>query len=401
MRILWVKAGGLVPLDTGGKTRSFQILKDLARRHEITLYTFYRREPQDGHAELRDLFARVVTTALPLPEPRSLAEYLQYARLLLAGRPATMHKYYSYPQVRRDFAALMDSQVFDVLVCDFIYPAGIVDWSRPSPKILFTHNVEGQVWARQARVTTSPARKLACRLEARALLRAEERYARLADRVLTVSAADRAFFTRFVDPRRTAVIPTGVDVEYFRPDGVPEQPNCIVFTGSMDWLPNEDAVRHFVAQVLPLVRRAVPDVQFWAVGRRPAQALRALESETVHLSGTVADIRPYLERGAVCVVPLRSGSGTRIKIFEAMAMRKPVVSTTLGAEGLPVTHGKDIHLADSPEDFARAVVELLADPARRRRLGDGARELVERNHSWAAVGAHFDQVLADVTGRSA
>jgi glycosyltransferase involved in cell wall biosynthesis len=174
----------------------------------------------------------------------------------------------------------------------------------------------------------------------------------------------------------------------------------MVFTGSMDWLPNEDGVEYFVSQVLPLVRREVPDAQFWAVGRRPSAALRALVSETVHVTGTVDDIRPYLDRGAVCVVPLRSGGGTRIKIFEAMSMGKPVVSTTVGAEGLPVTHDRDILLADSPEDFARATVELLRDPARRRRLGGAARELVQANHSWAAVGAHFDTILSSVTGTS-
>jgi sugar transferase (PEP-CTERM/EpsH1 system associated) len=400
MKILWVKAGGLVPLDTGGRTRSFQILKQLARRHEITLYTFYRQEPHDGHAELRSLFSRVVTTPVPLPAPRSFAEYLQYARLLLTGRPATMDKYYLYPQVRRDFSTLIQSTQFDVLVCDFVYPARIIDWDLPCPKILFTHNVEAQVWARQARVTSSPARKMACRLEARALARAEERYARLADYVLAVSANDRAFFARYIDPKRTAVIPTGVDVDYFRSAGEPEQPNSMVFTGSMDWLPNEDGVEYFVSQVLPLVRREVPDAQFWAVGRRPSAALRALVSETVHVTGTVDDIRPYLDRGAVCVVPLRSGGGTRIKIFEAMAMGKPVVSTTVGAEGLPVTHDRDILLADSPEDFARATVELLRDPARRRRLGGAARELVQANHSWAAVGTHFDTILSSVTGTS-
>jgi glycosyltransferase involved in cell wall biosynthesis len=169
----------------------------------------------------------------------------------------------------------------------------------------------------------------------------------------------------------------------------------------MDWLPNDDAVRYFVGHVLPLVRSEVPDARFWAVGRRPLPALRALASEAVTVTGTVDDIRPFLDRGAVCVVPLRSGSGTRIKIFEAMAMGKSVVSTTLGAEGLPVTHDRDILLADSPEEFARTIVALLRDPARRRRLGGAARELVERNHSWAAVGTQFEAILASVSRSTA
>jgi glycosyltransferase involved in cell wall biosynthesis len=233
-------------------------------------------------------------------------------------------------------------------------------------------------------------------LESRALSRAEQHYAQIADFVVTVSANDQAFFINYVPPTRTAVIPTGVDVEYFRANGAREEPHTLVFTGSMDWLPNDDAVKYFVGDVLPLVRREVPDARFWAVGRRPLPALRALASEAVTVTGTVDDIRPFLDRCAVCVVPLRSGSGTRIKIFEAMAMGKSVVSTTLGAEGLPVTHGQDILLADSPEEFARAIVALLRDPARRRRLGAAARALVERNHSWAAVGTEFEAILTSV-----
>jgi sugar transferase (PEP-CTERM/EpsH1 system associated) len=395
MKILWVKAGGLIPFDSGGKIRSFQILKHLARKHDVTFYSFYRRHADDAHADLQGTFARVVTTPLALPEPRSFAEYAKYARLLLTGRSATMEKYY-HRDVQRTLSALAAATRFDVIVCDFVCPAGMIDWTLPCPKILFTHNVEAQIWDRQARVTRNPVRRLACRLEYGALTRAEERYAKLADCVLAVSENDRAFFARHVPPERTAVIPTGVDVDYFQPGGEAEEPASMVFTGSMDWLPNEDAVHHFAADILPLIRRDVPAAHFLAVGRRPSPALRALASESVRITGTVPDIRPYLDRAAVCVVPLRSGSGTRIKIFEAMAMGKAVVSTTVGAEGLPVTHGENIMLADAPEDLARTAVRLLRDPDLRARLGRAARTLVERDYSWAAAAERFHSVMCSV-----
>src|SRR5206468_4230638 len=282
MKILWVKAGGLVPFDQGGRIRSFQILKHLARKHDVTVYTFYRREPADAHTELRGYFSDVVTTPLPLPASRSVGEYAQYARLFLSGRSATMGKYALYPEVRRTLASLVAANPFDAIVCDFIYPAAAIDWTMACPKILFAHNV--------------------------------------------------------------------------------------VFTGSMDWLPNDDGVRYFVEQVLPLIRRELPSATFSAVGRRPSPALSALASEAVRVTGTVDDIRPYLDGAALVVVPLRSGSGTRIKIFEAMAMGKAVLSTTLGAEGLPVTHDENIVLADSPDAFARAAVRLLRSPELRARL---------------------------------
>jgi len=398
MRLLWVKAGGLLPPDTGGKIRSFQILKQLARAHEITLFTFYPAHPGDLHPQGADIFSKVVSVPLPLPPRRSLAEYARYARMLMAGRPFTIDKYFS-PEVRRRYATLHESSTFDLIVCDFLTPAPLIDWQAPPPKILFTHNVEAQVWRRHARVASNPLIKLACWMESRALDRVERRYIRLADRVLTVSENDRACFAPYADPQRISVVPTGVDTEYFQPGPGPEQASVTVFTGSMDWMPNEDAVAHYAEKILPLIQREVPEAVFWAVGHRPPRRLQALASDNVVVTGTVEDIRPYLAKAAVCVVPLRSGSGTRIKIFEAMAMGKAIVSTRLGAEGLPVRHGEHIVLADNPADFARHVVDLLRDPQRRARLGLAARRLVEQHYSWSSVAASFDQIVAETWRR--
>jgi len=392
MKLLWVKAGGLLPPDTGGKIRSFQILKQLARTHEITLFTFYPAHANDLHPQGADIFSKVVAVPLPLPPRRSLGEYARYARMLLAGRPFTIDKYF-YPEVRRRYAALRESSNFDRIVCDFIFPAPLIDWRTPPPKILFTHNVEAQVWRRHSRIASNPLVKLACRLESRALDRAERHYVQLADYVLTVSENDRACFAQFTDAQRISVIPTGVDTEYFQPMPGPAQPNTTVFTGSMDWMPNEDGVAYFVERIFPLVRREIPEALFWAVGRRPPRRLEALASGSVVVTGAVEDIRPYLGKAAVCVVPLRSGSGTRIKIFEAMAMGKAVVSTSLGAEGLPVRHGENIVLADDPAAFAREVVDLLRDPERCAQLGEAARQLVAGSYGWSAVAAHFDGIL--------
>jgi polysaccharide biosynthesis protein PslH len=303
--------------------------------------------------------------------------------MLIAGRPFTIDKYF-YPEVRRRYAALLQSTAFDLIVCDFIFPAPLIDWKTPPPKILFTHNVEAQVWARHYKIASNPVVKMACWLEFRALQRAERHYVQLADYVLAVSENDRASFAQYADPRRISVIPTGVDTEYFQPE-VPsgpslEQPDTMAFTGGMDWMPNEDGVAYFVEKILPLIRRQIPEAAFWAVGRRPPRRIQALASDSVVVTGTVEDIRPYLAKAALCVVPLRSGSGTRIKIFEAMAMGKAVVSTSMGAEGLPVQHGKNIILADDPADFARQVVDLLRDPPRRQRLARGG-GLFRWNHA--------------------
>jgi sugar transferase (PEP-CTERM/EpsH1 system associated) len=399
MKLLWVKAGGLLPPDMGGKIRSFQILKQVARCHEITLFTFYPEHPDDQHLRGNAFFSNVVAVPLPLPLRRSLGEYLRSARMMAAGRPVTIDKFL-YPEVRRRYAALLASATFDVIVCDFLVPGSLMHWKTPPPTILFTHNVEAQVWERHYKVTTNPFMKTACWLESRALAGAERSYVELADHVVAVSENDRAFFLQYVEASRISVIPTGVDTEYFQPSSEPEQPDTMVFTGTMDWMPNEDGVAYFADKIFPLIRRELPDAAFWAVGRRAPRRIQALASSNVVITGAVDDIRPYLGKAAVCVVPLRSGSGTRIKIFEAMAMGKAVVSTTMGAEGLPVSHGENIILADDPADFARQVVQLLRDPQRRAQLGRAARRLVAENYGWPSVAAHFDRIMQAVLGRA-
>jgi glycosyltransferase involved in cell wall biosynthesis len=166
----------------------------------------------------------------------------------------------------------------------------------------------------------------------------------------------------------------------------------------MDWLPNEDAILYFVDAILPLIKQQCPDVSLEVVGRSPSNKLQALAApeKSIRLTGWVEDIRPFVARGSVCIVPLRIGGGTRLKIFEAMAMSKAVVSTTVGAEGLPVRNGENILLADTPRDFASSVISLLNDSNGRKRLGTSARTLVLENYSWPKVAEVFAQTLEAV-----
>jgi glycosyltransferase involved in cell wall biosynthesis len=179
---------------------------------------------------------------------------------------------------------------------------------------------------------------------------------------------------------------------------VEEIPNSLVFTGSMDWLPNEDAIFYFVKTILPLIQQQCPDVSLEVVGRNPSHKLQVLAQaeKAVRLTGWVEDIRPFLARGSVCIVPLRIGGGTRLKIFEAMAMGKATVSTTIGAEGLPVQNGENILLADTPKHFADQVIRLLRDANERQRLGTAARTLVEENYSWPKIAESFSRTLQEV-----
>jgi sugar transferase (PEP-CTERM/EpsH1 system associated) len=401
MKILWVKAGGLVPVDTGGKIRSYNILRELARQHSVTFFSFHGAHENDLHPGLKDVFERVVCVPLDLPAPKSMAEMRDYALRLLSSEPYGITKF-CRASVGRKLRALLEEETYDVILCDFVTPAGIIPWDCDTPKVVFTHNVEATIWKRHYQVATNPVWKAISGYEWRKMEAAERKYLRLADHVLTVSENDRDAFAAFVDRKKLTVISTGVDVNYFRPAQLAEVPNTLVFTGSMDWLPNEDAIFYFAEEILPLIKGRCPEVLLEVVGRKPSAKLQAMaeNEKSIRLTGWVDDIRPYLARAVVCIVPLRIGGGTRLKIFEAMAMAKATVSTTIGAEGLPVKSDENLVLADSPADFATAVVGLLNDPERRTRMGTAARAMVEEKYSWRKVSESFAATLQDVIRKS-
>jgi sugar transferase (PEP-CTERM/EpsH1 system associated) len=396
MKILWIKAGGLLPPDTGGKIRSFNILRELARRNSITFFSFYGAHDDDRHPELKNIFERVVCIPLNLPTPKSLAEMIDYGRSLFSWQPYNITKY-CRPGVRSQLLGLLEQERYDVILCDFAIAAGVVPWDWPTHKVLFTHNVEATIWRRHYEVATNPVWKAISWREWKTMEAAERRYLNLADQVLTVSDTDRDAFANFVEHKKLRVIPTGVDVDYFQPMPEEETPNSLVFTGSMDWLPNEDAISYFVDSILPLIKEQCPDASLEIVGRNPSSRMQVLADarKCIRLTGWVNDIRPFVARGAVCIVPLRIGGGTRLKIFEAMAMGKAVVSTSVGAEGLPVRSGENLLLADTPNDFADSVLRLLRDPALRRRLGTAARSMVHENYSWSKVAEKFACALRE------
>lgn len=397
MKILWVKSGGFLPLDTGGKIRSYSLLRELALRHDVSVFTFYPKHEDDKHEELKTFCREAVCLPMKLPDRASLLDMVAYARNVARPVPYSMVKY-CRPEVRTRLRALLAARSYDAIICDFLLTSAVIPWDIPTPKVLFTHNVEAVIWERHWRVSRNPFFKLISWREYRTMERVERLYLQKADHVLTVSDNDRDFFSQIVAPHKISTIPTGVDVDYFHPAPPErEQADTLVFTGSMDWLPNEDAMLYFTEEIFPLVQQSVSRAKMRVVGRRPSPRVQALATanSAIEVTGTVPDIRPYLEGAGVYVVPLRIGGGTRIKIFEAMAMGKAVVSTSIGAEGLPVTHGENIILADQPNDFAASVLRLLSDEDQRKRIGKAARRLVENQYSWSAVTDVLDSALIE------
>jgi polysaccharide biosynthesis protein PslH len=401
MKILWVKAGGLVPPDTGGKIRSYNILRQLAKNHDVTFFSFYGAHERDIHEELNQIFQRVVLIPLDLPKARGADELLDYAVHLFSREPYNLTKY-CRAVVRNRLTELLLQETYDVILCDFLAAAGAIPWDWPCPKVLFTHNVEAAIWRRHFEVARNPLWKAVSWFEWKRMAEAECRYLKKADHVLAVSQNDRDAFTKFLDPRKLSVTPTGADTEFFQPSTEAEIPNSLVFTGSMDWLPNEDGICYFIKEIFPLILAKVPDATLCVVGRNPSQRLQNLTANNtkIQLTGWVEDVRPYVARSAVFIVPLRIGGGTRLKIYEAMSMAKAIVSTTIGAEGLPVKNGEHLLVADNPASFAESTLRLFSDSSQRAQLGRATRHLVEQNYSWATVSNAFAQELENVVHHS-
>jgi glycosyltransferase involved in cell wall biosynthesis len=399
MKILWVKAGKLLPVDTGGKIRSFNILRHLAREHKVTLLSYYggRRDPEYETAIAQRLpGAQTIYTAAP---DGTLAQSLDYVLRLPSTAPYAVKKF-THPRVRQEVARSLGDRSLDVAVCDFLSASLNFPDSPTAPVVLFQHNVETMLWRRMAQTEKSVVRKLAYGIEARKMSSYEQRALRRFQHVIAVSAHDRDAMLTLPSSSSCpiTVVPTGVDTEQYQAaPSVSGNPPLIVFTGSMDWEPNIDAMEYFCREIWPLVLAEYADARFQIVGRTPHPRVQCLASASVEVTGTVPSVADYLRAATVVIVPLRIGGGTRLKIFEAMAMAKAMVSTSIGAEGLDVTHGRDVVIADDAQSFAAGILQFLRDPTLRRSCEQNAAELASR-YDWSQIARRFADVLRDAAG---
>ncbi len=394
MRILWIKSDFLHPTTRGGQIRTLEMLKRLHRRHEIHYVAFEDRAQPEGPARAAEYCARAYPVEASIPPHGSPRFAAQLAAGLFSQAPVAVLRYRSRP-MRRLVAQLLAQESFDSVVCDFLAPAlNIPDLEGC---ILFQHNVETLIWRRRLEQARDPLRRFYLRRQAQRMFELERRVCRAARAVVAVSAPDAQLMRTLFGVSRLWEVPTGVDVESFAPPPVSPPLADLVFVGSMDWLPNIDGVGYFVREILPRIRRRRPDCTVAIAGRRPPAEIADLarRDPRILVTGTVSDIRPYLWGAKVSVVPLRIGGGTRLKIYESMAARVPVVSTTVGAEGLEVKPGEDLLIADTAGHFADRCMELLDDASQRRRLADGAWELVASRFSWEQVARQFERILEE------
>jgi sugar transferase (PEP-CTERM/EpsH1 system associated) len=383
----------------GTTIRNFNLIAGLSQRHTVDLVTFLA--PDEGETGLLRAYCRnIVTTEMPA---RSLA---RRARDTLLSPWPDMGLRLASQALHACASRLLAENDYEVIEVEGIEmgpymlgPLALIPRNRPL-WVFDDHNAE-YVLQRRAFLTDvrRPRRWIAAAysfVQWRKLVGYERRICRRADRVVAVSEADRDALQRLAPGLAVTVVPNGVDLAFYRaaeialPAGQGPLsrigPNALVFTGKMDYRPNVDAVLWFVEAVLPRILAQTPDAHFYIVGQRPHSRLDRLAGHpAVTITGRVPDVRPYIAGASVYVVPLRIGGGTRLKVLEAMAMGRPMVSTRLGCDGFPFTDGQQVLFADEPEAFAEAVVRLLRDREAAARLGRAARAYVEAHFGWDAI----------------
>jgi sugar transferase (PEP-CTERM/EpsH1 system associated) len=382
------------PPQQGTAIRNYNLMRQVAAEHEVHLLSLAEGAGQaDPLGPLREMCASLDTVPVP---SRSNLDRLQTT--LTSPQPDMHHRLFSHPFHQKLQSALATVrpdvvQIEGLEMAQYGLPSGQSSGHRPPLLVFDDHNAE---YLLQKRIFQSDSRRprrwpgaLYSLIQWQKLRRYESLACRRADRVVACSDADAEALRHLAPGLSPIVVPNGVDTALYRPDVVPPVPlsnPALVFTGKMDFRPNVDAVLWFATQVLPIIRQESPQVHLYIVGKNPHPRLAPLtQMPGLTMTGFVEDVRPYLAAASVCIVPLLTGGGTRLKVLEAMSMGKAIVSTTLGCEGIPATPGCDLILADATDDFARQVLALLNNGTRRQEIGGAARSFVERHFDWGIV----------------
>jgi glycosyltransferase involved in cell wall biosynthesis len=401
MRILFVSTNLPVPANNGQAIRTLSILRALrSLGHRLNFVSFAPRvrpamlDPLPSCCEDIDL----LESEWKLNNMSQGSDYIGRIRSLLLFRSYSAERFRCQAMKARIDHHLLSSS-FDLIICDSLYALANVP-KTDVPVLLNCHNVEHVILSRYAQIERSYAKKWYARMESFLLRKAERTACRRSSYAMACSEHDRDMLVQLRPALPVFVVPNSVNTDlsfsFSSKENSSDAP-VVLFQGGMDWYPNRDAVEFFAHSIFPFIRTECPHVRFVVAGRNPPAnfVMKFRDDSSIEFTGTVADMTPYLSAATVIVVPLRLGSGTRIKILEACAARKAVVSTTIGAEGLQFKSGREIVLADSPRAFAESVVSLIRDSRRRERLADAARTAVVQRYSHAALVLSLAAVVGD------
>ncbi|MFN0122167.1 MAG: glycosyltransferase family 4 protein [Blastocatellia bacterium] len=399
MRVLFLTLGSPCPPDSGVRIRDYNIIRNVARAHRVDLRCLLYSEEEIPALAEASAFCHSVDYVIM--RPRTVREYLSLLPRHMWHMPPATWSFF-YEEMAGKLRQTIDGQAIDLIQIEHSFLApylASVPRNSGCKTVLSLHNLGSRQYARMRHLRMPMPEKVLFWLKWLAMLGWETRAASRFDHVVAVSEIEAGLLREANPDIPVTLIENGCDMNLFTPRPETAGDPVMLFAGTLGYPPNVDAVLSFCQDSLPLIRREIPGARFVVVGHRPPPDIQRLPGQHgVEIMGSVPDVAPFYEQAHVCVVPLRAGGGTRLKIIEAMAAGRAVVSTTIGCEGLDVRHNEHLLIADDPADFAAAAIRLLRDADLRRRLTGNARQLVALRYDWAAITARLLRVYDEVTG---
>ena len=395
MKIIVIDEELPYPMDTGKRIRSFNLISRLAKKHSLT-YLSYGEQNSEEFVAVKNYGMNPKTISKKIQKKSGIVFYLKLFFNIFSPLPYMVTSHYSKVFQK----ALLDEieQINpEVILCEWSPYSVFLKKSMKAKKIIVAHNIEHRIWQRYFENETSPIKKWYIKIQLNKLITFEKETFSSVDGITVVSEMEKEYLTSFCRQDNIKVVDNGVDLGYFVPSLDQPIANNLVFVGSMNWRPNQDAVNYFVKDIFPSIKKLIPNLTINFVGKEPPKdILRYNEIEGIHVTGGVPDVRPYIQNASAYIVPLRIGGGTRLKILEALAMRKPIVSTSIGAEGLHVSHNENILLADSPQQFVESIQMILTNEQMRESMADKGQRLVEQQYSWDSIAHDLELFLKSI-----
>lgn len=393
MNILYLTHDFPYPPDEGIRIVNYNLLKQLSKRHRITLLSLVQNESQNEYIEKISAYCHKVKTVVrEIPK----SALLRLKNILFQKYPFCVYQFYS-----KDFEDTIRKSLaedkYDVLHFDFVNTSIYRDSAGGVPAVYFPHDAMSMLFYRNIPRETSLLRKIYTYSQYRKMRSYEKYILKKFQKTAVVSPVDRDWLLNICGDSGISVIPNGIDTEYFKPFDVREDYPSVIFRGIMSFLPNIDAVEYFCRQILPLIKKEIPEVRFYIVGSSPGkQVLKYHDGKSVIVTGHVEDIREYILKATVNVCPMRVGSGIKNKILEAMALEKATVATGLACDGIPeLKNGENIMVADTPPEFAKKAVELIKNRDLRRKFGNNSREIMVENYGWDKIARKFEELYKE------
>ena len=390
MRILVLTSKFIWPLTDGAVIRDFNLLRETAKHHDVFLLSFLtKREDREYFSALEPYCKKIV--GIDLSRPKWLtAKNAVFGSV--GSRPFILREY-----LRRDMAEAIEKVVaeerIEVIHAHFLHMGQYLIQKKSAPLVYDAHNLEHVLWRRLSQTVEDRLKRTFARLQYQRLIRWQQIMASNSEICVTLSDEDREEYLRIAPYADVITVPNGADIEFWHPLPTEIEPHSIIYFGNLSWLPQSDAALYFHDEIFPLILAQVREATFYIVGQNPPQSVKDLASDKVIVTGFVEDIRQYIARAAVVVMPLRIGAGTKHRIFHALAMKKALVASSVAAEGIALRNEDTALLADDPGAFANHVVTLLKNPELCKELGEAGRKLVCERYDWAAIYSSLERAF--------